>query len=147
MKLSTMARYGARAMVDLASNRERSPVPLGEIASRQDISRAYLMQIMIQLKARGLVRSARGAGGGFALTRPAVEITLAEVVEALEGRICLVKCTEDPSVCDRSRHCGIRDVWAGLADVIHDCLSKVTLADLAVRQAAKLENVAATYSI
>ncbi len=142
-----MARYGARAMVDLASNQGRGPVTLGEIARRQEVSRGYLEQIMIQLRARGLVRSVRGAGGGFALTRPASEIMLAEVVEGLEGRICVVKCTEDPSVCDRSSHCAIRDVWLGLADVIHDCLTEVTLADLAARQAAKLASIAATYSI
>ena len=142
-----MARYGARAMVDLASQEESGPVALGQIARRQEVSRGYLEQIMIQLRSRGLVRSVRGAGGGFVLTRPASEITLAEVTEALEGRICVVKCTEDPSVCDRSHHCAIRDVWAGVASVIHDRLNAVTLADLAARQAAKFETVAATYSI
>ena len=102
---------------------------------------------MMQLGSRGLVRSVRGAGGGFALTRPASEITLAEVVEGVEGRICVVKCTEDPSVCGRSSYCGMRDVWARLADVIHDCLNEITLADLAAQQTAKFEAAAATYSI
>jgi len=147
MRLSTMARYGARAMVDLAANHESAPVTLSQIAGRQEISRGYLAQIMIPLRSRGIVRSVRGAGGGFALARPAAEITLAEVIEALEGRISVVKCTEDPSVCDQCRHCAILDVWAGLASVIHDSLSEVTLADLAARQATKFETMAATYSI
>ena len=142
-----MARYGARAMMELAGAPEGVPVTLGHIARRQDLSRGYLEQIMIQLRSRGLVRSVRGAGGGFALTRSPSDITLAEVVETLEGQICVVKCTEEPSVCDRSSYCATRDVWSSLAKLIHDRLNGITLAELAARQATKIAATASTYSI
>ena len=85
MRLSTVARYGARAMVDLACCQEQEdrPTNLKGIAERQEVSYRYLEQIMLKLRASGLVRSVRGAGGGFMLTRPASQITLAAVVEAV----------------------------------------------------------------
>ena len=147
MRLSTTARYGARAMVDLAGSQEAGPVNLRHIAHRQEVSRRYLEHIVLRLQSSGLVRSVRGSGGGFALSRPASEITLADIVEALEGRISVVPCTEDLSSCHRRPFCVTRDVWAEVAEAIHTHLSGITLADLAARQIDKLEAAAATYSI
>ena len=147
MRLSTTARYGTRAMVDLAVSQDVGPVNLRDIAQRQEVSHGYLEQIMLQLKSNGLVRSVRGSGGGFALTRSASEITLAEIVETLKGRVSVVPCTEDHSFCDRWSFCVTRDVWADVAEAIHNRLSTITLADLAARQTSKFEAAAATYSI
>jgi len=149
MRLATLARYGTRAMVDLALCHERGAVPanLRDIAERQGVSYRYLEQIMLKLRASGLVRSVRGAGGGFVLARPASQITVAETVEALEGRISVVDCTADPSVCDRSSFCVTRQVWAEVAGAIQGQLGEVTLADLAARQAKMAQAVASAYVI
>ena len=136
-------------MVELALRQERGtePTSLKEIAGRQDLSYRYLEQIMLKLRATGLVRSVRGAGGGFVLARPASQISLAEVVEALEGRICLVDCTEDASLCDRSSSCVTREVWADLSKALHSRLSAISLAQMAGRQARKLQKTPAAYAI
>jgi len=147
MKLSTKGRYGTRAMIDLALNRDDGPVSSRDIARRQSVSRGYLEQILVRLAARDLVRPVRGRSGGFVLSRAPSEITLAQIVEALEGRIDVVKCADDPTVCDRASHCVTRDVWAGVSRAIDHHLSGITLADMAERQSERHEAGAATYSI
>ena len=147
MRLSTKGRYGTRAMVDLALNRDDGPVSSKDIADRQCMSRGYLEQLMLRLASRGLVRPVRGRGGGFVLTRPPSEITAAQIIEALEGRIDVVKCTEDPTVCDRASYCVPREVWVGLSHAIDRHLRGMTLADMAERQREKHATGAATYSI
>ena len=137
VRLSTLGRYGARAMIDLAGCQEKGagPTNLKEIAGRQDISYRYLEQIMLKLRAQGLVRSIRGAGGGFVLARPAAEITLAQVVHSLEGEISIVECTADPSLCDRSSFCVTHQVWAEMAEAMRTRLEGLTLEELSRRQA------------
>jgi len=147
MKLSTKGRYGARAMIDLALNRDAGPVSSKRIAQRQDVSRGYLEQLLLRLAAQGLVRPVRGRAGGFVLTRAPSQITAAQIVEALEGPIDVVKCGEDPAACDRASHCVTRDIWAGVSRAITDHLSGITLADMAKRQSERRETSAATYSI
>ena len=149
MRLSTVSRYGSRAMVELAVCQEKgkSRTNLRKIADRQEVSYRYLEQIMLKLRARGLVRSIRGSGGGFALARPASQITFAEVVDALEGRISVVECTGDSSICHRSSFCVTREVWGELADAIDSRLSALTIEDLAERQRRMTQVGAAAYSI
>ncbi len=91
MKLSTRGRYGLRALADLAVHTDGSPVILADIAQRQEISVGYLESIFSMLKKAGLVRSVKGAGGGYLLSRPAADIRVGEVLEALEGDMSIIE--------------------------------------------------------
>jgi len=130
MKLSTRTRYGVRLMLDLAVNRDRGQIFLKDIAREEDISEKYLSLIIIPLKARGLVSSTRGAHGGYTLAKPATEITLKEIVDILEGDICLVDCVKNPSACSRSDTCASRDLWTKVSDRISQTLDAITLDEL-----------------
>ena len=147
MKLTTKARYGTRALLDLAQHYGAAPVLLKEIAQRQEISLAYLEHIVGPLVAAGIIRSSRGARGGVTLARPAREITLGEAVAALEGPVALVECAENPRSCARSASCAVRDVWADMANAIERTLSSLTLQDLADRQRLKADASVGTYQI
>lgn len=147
MRLSTKGRYGTRAMVDLALNSKNGPVSSKDISQRERVSRGYLEQILLRLASRSLVRPVRGRAGGFVLSRPPSRITAAEIVEALEGPVDVVECTEDPACCERSLFCVTRDVWSGVSRAIDSHLSGITLADMARRQRQMQETRAATYSI
>ena len=92
MKLSTKGRYGLRAMIDLARYSEEEPVSISSIAARQDISERYLEQLVGLLKKAGLVRSIRGATGGYILARSAADISVGDILRALEGSLEPVKC-------------------------------------------------------
>ena len=93
MKLSTKGRYGLRALIDLAQYSENEPVSITSISDRQDISERYLEQLMAMLKKSGLVKSVRGAGGGYVLAKKMNEISVGDVLRALEGNLDPVACT------------------------------------------------------
>ncbi len=137
MKLSTTSRYGVRALVDIALNANGRLV-LRDVARRQGISVAYLEQIITPLVSAGVIRSARGVNGGVWLARDAREITLKEIMQILEGSIDLVECAGDAELCDRSRVCVTRDIWASLGRAMAEVLGSTTLDDLVERQRAKL---------
>ncbi len=133
-------------MLELARNYGGSPVLLGTIAERQDISPKYLHAMLTSLRAAGLVRSVRGAGGGYALTRPPNEIKLDDVFRTLEGSLELVDCVENESLCDRSSYCAVRDLWSDMGRSIEGVLSKLTLEELLSRQKTK-EDMPSMYYI
>ena len=147
MKLSTRARYGTRALMDLALNGGSSPVPLKAIAQRQQISLTYLEHLVTPLIGAGIVRSVRGAKGGVALARPPKEIKLIEVIKLLEGSTAPTECINDPGVCPRSARCATRDVWSEVEDAINNVLEATTLEDLAERQKKKGEPLEQMYYI
>ena len=130
MKLSTRGRYGTRLMVDLARHYAQGPVPLGEIAKRQDLSAKYLEQLIILLKGAGLIRSARGRRGGYMLARKPERISVGEIVEALEGRLALVNCVIEPDLCYRSPECPTRDIWVNMTGMIKEQLYSMNLQQL-----------------
>lgn len=130
MKFSTRARYGMRAMLDLAVNGEGKLVLLKDIASRQGISKRYLEHIMTLLRNRGLVVAERGASGGYRLARGPEEIRLDELFEALEGELAPVECVRDASVCGRAGECVARDLWCDVTEAMRGVLAGRTLADL-----------------
>jgi len=146
VKLSTRARYGTRALLDLAIHKSQEPVPLKDISQRQDISLHYLEHIIAPLVAVGIVKSLRGVQGGISLARPPHEIKLSEVVNLLEGSISPVECIQSPNVCSRSGYCATRDIWAEMASAMNGVLKATTLADLAGRQEQK-KSAAAMYNI
>jgi len=126
---------------------DTGPVNLKDMAARQAISRRYLEHLMSRLVSAGLVRSVRGRSGGFVLTQEPSEITLAEIIEALEGQINVVECGSDPSICDRFSDCVTRAVWEDVSRVITEHLSKITLDDLRTRQQERMRAGTAMYYI
>lgn len=134
-------------MIRLAMREEQLPVPLGEIAAEEDISPDYLEQLVISLRKAGLLRTTRGPRGGIQLTRPAGEITVRQVVEALEGPVELRRCVADAGSCERSGSCAARELWEELARVIASTLESATLADLCRRQRELSESRNASYAI
>lgn len=134
MKLSTKGRYGARAMLDLALhyNENAGPVSLNSIAARQDISEEYLEQIFSTLRKSGIVESVRGAQGGYRLGRDAAQITVGEILRALEGSLAPVDCVTEgkASGCVRLEECVMRDVWEQMRDSLNKTVDSITLEDL-----------------
>ncbi len=130
MRVSTRGRYGLRAMLDLARHFGDAPVLTRTLAERQGLSRKYLHALLTVLKSAGLVRSMRGPGGGFALSRPPGEIRLGEVLRVVEGPLSLVECVADRGACDRIAGCEARQVWMGLSEAIEKAVDSVTLEDL-----------------
>ena len=137
MFFSTKARYGLRAMVELAMHYGNGALQLREVARRQGISEKYLEHLFRFLRMSGLVRSVRGASGGYILARPPGEITVLEVVEALEGALDPVECVGNHGVCAREDMCVARDVWVGVKEVLSRYFSSITLEDLAERAASR----------
>jgi Rrf2 family protein len=130
MKLSTRSRYGVRLMLALGTSEKPGPTLLKDIARSEQISEKYLSQIIIHLKAKGLVITHRGAHGGYERARPASQITLREIVEPLEGDLCLVDCVTKPEACARASECVTRDVWNAMSSMLIDFLDDCTLEDL-----------------
>jgi Rrf2 family cysteine metabolism transcriptional repressor len=137
LKLSTKGRYCVRLMVDLAEHYQRGPIALSDIAQRQEISEKYLEHLIVPLKKAKLIRSVRGASGGYSLARPPVAITIHEIVAAAEGPICLVECTQNSAICKRSINCPTRGVWSELSARISETLSSLTLQELIDRKSRK----------
>lgn len=137
MKLSTRARYGTRALLDLALHTDCSPVRLKDIALRQEVSLQYLEHLVAPLIAAGLVSSIRGPRGGLALGKSAGEIKMSEVVGILEGSTAPVECITNPEVCNRSATCATRDLWTEMKDAIDGVMESLTLADMVERQKNK----------
>jgi len=147
MKLSTRGRYGTRALLDLALHQGEGPVPLKDIAQRQQISLLYLEHLIAPLIAGGIVRSTRGARGGVSLAKPPDEIRLSEVIQLLEGSIAPAECVNNPGICTRSELCVTRDIWSELKKAMNGILESTTLQDLVERQKRKERTEEAMYYI
>ncbi|MFP3975723.1 MAG: RrF2 family transcriptional regulator [Dehalococcoidia bacterium] len=130
MRLSTRARYGVRALLDIAQNSDQGPVPLRDIADRQRLSGHYLENLLVALKLASLVRSSRGTGGGFILTRSPSQIRLDEVMRVLEGPTALVECVDHPEMCPVSRSCAAHTIWEEASNALIKVLQSRTLQDL-----------------
>lgn len=131
MRMPTKARYGLRAMLDLAMHGgHEHPVLLRDIAARQELSERYLEQVFIPLRHAGLVRSARGAKGGFMLSKPPHHIDILEIVEACIGDLSMVECVNSREFCARANDCAARIVWEEMTRSMREVLSGRTLADL-----------------
>jgi Rrf2 family iron-sulfur cluster assembly transcriptional regulator len=140
MRLSTRGRYAVMAMVDLAARQQTAeppapgkaapPVSLAEIAASQMLSLAYLEQLFGPLRRAGLVASARGPGGGYRLARPAAEIPIAAIVDAVDEPIRATRCEDGSPGCMAGRRCLTHDLWAELGEQIRVFLHGITLADV-----------------
>ncbi|RAL25756.1 cysteine metabolism transcriptional regulator CymR [Thermoflavimicrobium daqui] len=123
MKISTKGRYGLTIMMDLATNYGKGPIPLKSVAERHELSEHYLEQLIAPLRNAGLVRSVRGAYGGYKLAKPPEEITAGDIIRVLEGPIRLVEASSDD-------HPGQRDLWKRIRDAIARELDSTSLASL-----------------
>ena len=130
MKLSTRSRYGTRLILDMAKQNSKTPIQLGEIARRQNISLKYLEQIIRPLKRANYIKSFRGSKGGHLLNRNPEDITVGEVVALLEGSTHLTACSNGPKSCNRSDECLTRFLWMEASQAFFNRLNQITFADL-----------------
>ncbi len=130
MKITSRTEYGLRAMVYLAGREEETPAPLAEIAASEAIPAPFLERILAQLRDAGLVKSTRGASGGYALARPPERVAVYDVVTALEGPLTFVECVGTDRSCVRADGCASRVLWRRLDDAVQEALEGVSLADL-----------------
>ncbi|MCL5277363.1 MAG: Rrf2 family transcriptional regulator [Deltaproteobacteria bacterium] len=130
MKVTTICRYGIRAMIELARNYGNDPISVGVIAEKEEISRKYLDHIMSRLKTAGFVRVIRGVNGGFVLSHDPSQITLGDIFRVLEGDPAIVECVHTPDICNRSGKCAARGVWIDMTYVIEGFLESKTLKEL-----------------
>jgi len=130
MRLSTKCTYGTRAMIDIARHYKKGPVNRKRILRNQNISSAYLENILISLKAQNLIRTVRGANGGFTLESHPSRITMFQIVNALEGSLVPTECLENDDSCKRVHVCGARKLWLELYNSQVAILKRTTLQSL-----------------
>ncbi len=145
MRLSTKGRYAVTAMIDLALHDEVRPVALTDIAETQKISVSYLEQLFARLRKNRLVKGMRGPGGGYRLARPASEVTIAEIIAAVDEQIDMTRCAGKEN-CQDGEKCLTHELWADLSKQLYDFLHGITLGQIvqwpavqkvAVRQEAR----------
>ena len=132
MRLSTKGRYGLKAMFQLALQYGEGPIPLNNVAQEQKISENYLEQLVATLKKNGFLESVRGAQGGYYLSKSPNEITVGNILRALEGDIAPADCVidRDEISCERAEYCVTKLVWEKIKDSIDDVVDSITLQDM-----------------
>ena len=145
MKISTKGRYALRLMLDLAQyTMENEYVSIKKVSQRQDISEKYLEQIVAQLSRSGFVNSARGAQGGYCLSKAPSEYTVGMILRQIEGNLSTVSCLEDnPNKCRRCNNCVTLDVWQQINEAVNNVIDNITLQDLLEKQLAQGQSVEA----
>ncbi len=138
MNVTTKGHYGLMAMAELAMHHGEGPVPLKTIAENQGLSEHYLEQLFAPLRRAGLVKSVRGAQGGYLLGREPKEITVGDVLRVLEGPLAPIECALDGPLeelehCTNPLHCLVRDVWVRLHRVIEQTVDGITLQEICDR--------------
>lgn len=131
MKLSTKGRYGVKAMFELALHHGGEPVSIKTIADKQNISDYYLEQLFGNLRKAGLIKSIRGAQGGYVLAKLPSQITVADILNVLEGPIEISECiTDDEMGCSRMNYCATRLLWIKISDSVNQVINSITLQDM-----------------
>lgn len=133
MRLTTKGRFAVTAMLDLALRGGKNPVTLAGISERQDISLSYLEQLFSRLRRHELVESVRGPGGGYYLARPLGDLSVADIIRAVDEPIDATQCGGKENCHDEHR-CLTHDLWMGLNAHIYDYLENITLASLVAKQ-------------
>jgi len=140
MRLTTKGRFAVTAMIDLAMQGGKEPVTLAEISERQKISLSYLEQLFGKLRRRELVSSVRGPGGGYQLAKKAEELSVADIIRAVDEPIDATQCGGREN-CRDERKCLTHDLWASLNERIFEYLNSVTLAQMVTKAQAQDEDV------
>ena len=130
LRLSTKGQYGVRAMYEIAQGYPDEPVNIRSISERQDVSIAYLEQILNKLRHAGLIKSIKGPGGGYVLERAPEKISIADILIELEGPVAITSCLDPSEGCVRVERCVTHLLWKSLGKQIEEFLSKITLKDL-----------------
>jgi len=130
MKISTKGRYGVRILLDLALHQGGTPRHIHEIAASQQISEKYISRLIIQLRRAKMIRSIRGAGGGYRIARDPADVTLLDIIEVMEGPLAIVDCVRSPGTCGRSGDCPSHRIWDQLNDEIRQAMARITLRDI-----------------
>jgi len=130
MKLSTRSRYGTRMMIDMAQRYGQGAIHIGGISERLNVSVKYLEQLIIPLKKAGYIKSVRGPKGGHMLSRPPGKISVGEIVEVLEGGICLADCVENPEACEKAGACLTRGLWKEATRAVREELHSTSLGEM-----------------
>lgn len=140
MKISTKGRYGLRALVDLAVHSENGPISINSIAIRQDISVRYLEQLMALLKKKDLVKSIRGAGGGYQLARDPMTISVGDVLRALEGNVELAECAglQADAECISADSCVTKYVWMKMNQAVNETVDEMWISQLVEESKKKI---------
>ena len=132
MKLSTKGRYSVTAMLDLAIHDKAGPVTLGDISQCQGISLSYLEQLFSNLRKAGLVKGVRGPGGGYRLAQPASEISIAQIIRAVDEKVDVTNCNGEGD-CQAGERCLTHELWSDLSDRLYSFLDGITLAQFVDR--------------
>ena len=132
MKLSTKGRYSVTAMLDLAIHDKAGPVTLGDISQCQGISLSYLEQLFSSLRKAGLVKGVRGPGGGYRLAQPASEISIAQIIRAVDEKVDVTNCNGEGD-CQEGERCLTHELWTDLSDRLYAFLEGITLAQFVDR--------------
>ncbi len=138
MKLPTRVRYGTKALLELAQHWNKAPVPLKDIARRQEIPLSYLEHLISPLVRGGIVKSIRGSRGGITLLKPPENIILSEVIPLLEGSLSPSRCTDRADTCPNTPRCVTQDLWDEVKEAINKVFESITLQDLADRQSRRV---------
>jgi Rrf2 family iron-sulfur cluster assembly transcriptional regulator len=129
MRLTTKGRYAVTAVLDLALHQDEGPVSLAAISDRQQISLSYLEQLFAKLRRNDIVTSTRGPGGGYRLKNPAHDISVSDVIQAVDETCKVVDCGESEG-CHDGYQCLTHDLWQELSNEIHDFLDGITLGEI-----------------
>ncbi|HKI74893.1 MAG TPA: Fe-S cluster assembly transcriptional regulator IscR [Pseudomonadales bacterium] len=149
MRLTAKGRYAVTAMLDLAVHRDDGPISLADISERQGISLSYLEQLFAKLRRNGLVKSVRGPGGGYQLSRDDSEIYVAEIIDSVDENVDATRC-RGKADCQNGETCLTHELWSDLSEQIHQFLSEIDLASIiskrevqqvAERQGTKIEEM------
>ena len=131
MRLTTKGRFAVTAMIDVAMHNGKGPVTLAAVSDRQKISLSYLEQLFGKLRRYGLVDSVRGPGGGYNLARDATAVSVADIIEAIDGPLAITACGPADERCEQFSKCNVRDPLWRVTDRIVEVLQTITLSDMA----------------
>jgi Rrf2 family protein len=137
LRLSTKGQYGVRAMFEIARGFPDKPVTIRKISERQDVSVAYLEQILNRLRKAGLIKSVKGPGGGYLLSKNPVEISIAAILKELEGPVAITSCLNPQEGCVRVDSCVTHLLWKALGEQVEAFLQTITLRNLVAGEFTK----------
>lgn len=145
MKLTTKSRYGTRLVLDISVYGKGKPVPLSDISRRQNISLKYLEQLVSKLKKAGIINSLRGSSGGHMLAKSSHEITVGDIVRALEEPTAIVDCAQQEDqvcgICNRAGECMSRWVWVEASRALFDRLDQISIASILAVDNKQIKNM------
>jgi Rrf2 family cysteine metabolism transcriptional repressor len=138
LRLSTKGEYASRAMLELSLHHGEKPLHIRDISKAQDIPQRFLEQILLQLKRAGYLRSRKGPDGGYHLSKPPAEITVAEVIRVMDGPLAPIDCVSVSAheVCPHEDSCGLRWLWKEVRDAVALIMERTTFDELAKKTMA-----------